>query len=119
MLFAVLLVAGAGWGAHGVAGGWKDHSVITAGLDVFSAGWERPEVVLAVHVAKIRNAGPVSRFTKNPLKRHRFREGSALPAAFVGVEYYHPLEIGKASTGLRGLLHPVLAAPSLRGPPVA
>lgn len=117
MFLALLLVAGAAWGAHGVAGGWNDHTVI-AGLDVLKAGGERSDIVLAGHLPKIHNEGPVSRYHKNPLKRHRGRDGSALFAATVDVKYYHPLEIGKASTGLRGLLHPVLAAPSLRGPPI-
>jgi len=123
MFLALLLVAGAAWGAHGVAGGWNDHDrTVIAGLDVLKAGGERvdivPRISLASHLPKIHNEGPVSRLHKNPLKRHRGRDGSALFTATVDVEYFHPLEIGKASTGLRGLLHPVLAAPSLRGPPV-
>ena len=120
MFLALLLVAGAAWGAHGVAGGWSDHDhYAIAGLDVLKAGGEWNDIVLASHLPKLHNEGPVSRFHKNPLKRHRGRDGSSLFTATVDVEYYHPLEIGKASTGLRGLLHPVLAAPSLRGPPVA
>jgi len=118
LLLAVLLIAGAAWGAHGVGGELKDHGVV-AGLDVLKAGGERSDVVLAAHLPKIHNEGPVSRYHKNPLKRHRGRDGVDLFASTIDVEYYHPLEIGKASTGLRGLLHPVLAAPSLRGPPVA
>ena len=118
LLLALLMVAGAAWGAHGVAGGWKDHGVI-AGLDVLKTGGERSDNVLASHVPKILNEGPVSRYHKNPLKRHRGRDGVDLFASTIEVEYYHPLEIGKASTGLRGLPHHVLAAPSLRGPPVA
>src|SRR6516225_8602833 len=120
MFLALLLVAGAAWGAHGVAGGWNDHDhTVIAGLDVLKAGGERTDIVLASHLPKIHNEGPVSRFHKNPLKRHRGRDGAPLFTATVDLEYFHPLEIGKASTGLRGLLHPVLAAPSLRGPPVA
>ncbi|MBS1601866.1 MAG: hypothetical protein JST42_04305 [Bacteroidetes bacterium] len=118
LLMALLLMAGAAWGAHGVGSGWKDHAVV-AGLDVLKAGGERSDGVLASHLPKIHNEVPVARFHKNPLKRHRGRDGVALFASAIGVKYYHPLEIGKASTGLRGLLHPVLAAPSLRGPPVA
>jgi len=118
LLLALLMVAGAAWGAHGVAGSWKDHGVI-AGLDVLGTGGERTDIVLARQLPKIHNEGSLSRYNKNPLKRHRGRDGSALFTATIDLEYFHPLEIGKASTGLRGLLRPVLAAPSLRGPPVA
>ena len=118
VIIALLLVAGAAWGAHGVAGGWNDSRVV-AGLDLLKAGGERSDIVLAGHLPKIHNEGPVSRYHKNPLKRNRSRDGAGLFAATVDFNYFHPLEIGKASTGLRGLLHPVLSARSLRGPPVA